>query len=60
MLKFGLFLSATAALAVASNVLDLTPDTFDGVVDGSKYALVEFFAPWCGHCKNLAPVLIYL
>jgi len=37
------------------NVKDLTPETFDSVVDGSKAAFVEFFAPWCGHCKKLAP-----
>eukprot|EP00003_Mantamonas_plastica_P000210 TRINITY_DN101_c0_g1_i3.p1 TRINITY_DN101_c0_g1~~TRINITY_DN101_c0_g1_i3.p1 ORF type:complete len:323 (+),score=103.19 TRINITY_DN101_c0_g1_i3:40-1008(+) len=40
---------------VDAAVIDLTPDNFDDVVDGSKGTLVEFFAPWCGHCKKLAP-----
>lgn len=45
------------ALVSASDVIDLEPKTFDDVVlKSGKPALVEFFAPWCGHCKNLAPV----
>ena len=43
---------------VSGEVIVLTPENFDTVVDGSKSVLVEFYAPWCGHCKNLEPVFL--
>ncbi|KAI4289562.1 MAG: hypothetical protein L6R35_001174 [Caloplaca aegaea] len=60
MARFGYLWLLTLAVSGAhasSSVLDLVPDNFDAVVIKSgKPALVEFFAPWCGHCKSLAPV----
>uniref|UniRef100_A0A8C7D5A4 Protein disulfide-isomerase A6 n=1 Tax=Oncorhynchus kisutch TaxID=8019 RepID=A0A8C7D5A4_ONCKI len=38
------------------NVVELTDDNFDRLVlDSGEVWLVEFFAPWCGHCKSLEP-----
>lgn len=38
------------------NIIELTPSTFDDYVFGTNYStIVEFYAPWCGYCQQLAP-----
>jgi protein disulfide-isomerase A6 len=39
-----------------SNVVLLNSSNFNKeVVNSGDLYMVEFYAPWCGHCKNLVP-----
>uniref|UniRef100_A0A1A9ZP08 Thioredoxin domain-containing protein n=1 Tax=Glossina pallidipes TaxID=7398 RepID=A0A1A9ZP08_GLOPL len=38
-----------------TNVLFLSDQTFNSTLKRKKHALVMFYAPWCGHCKNTRP-----
>uniref|UniRef100_A0A5B7A3Z6 Thioredoxin domain-containing protein n=2 Tax=Davidia involucrata TaxID=16924 RepID=A0A5B7A3Z6_DAVIN len=57
-----IFLSLLSSIAshqftIDGTVLELDESNFDSAISAFDYIFVDFYAPWCGHCKRLAPEL---
>ena len=52
------FLALAFALLAAgcgASVINLTKENYDDSIANGQTWFVKYYAPWCGHCKKLAP-----
>lgn len=50
------FTTAAGLYTKSSPVLEVDARSYDRLIARSNYtSIVEFYAPWCGHCQNLKP-----
>ena len=38
-------------------VTELTDSTFDSFVDANKIVIIDCWAPWCGPCRRMIPIM---
>merc|ERR1719262_873086 len=54
-LVFSLLWVSSTLCGAEELVATLTNENFDGFIRSNSKVLVQFYAPWCGHCKKLGP-----
>lgn len=40
-------------------VLELNESNLDSAISSFDFLFLDFYAPWCGHCKRLSPEVFY-